>query len=125
MIFEKHIQPEIDIFILKYKELCNYGETRERLECFLLHTRTIYDFLSKKDREFKDAIAIDFIGKNIKLKSFPIKKDRLDQQLAHISYERLSSKQTNLFDLKDSLYKSIINGLREFNKKSVSKFIIH
>lgn len=113
----KDIQGEIDIFIECYEKLIMFGETREIHDCFLLHARGLYDFLNTplNKRRNKDAIVVDFIQKNIPLNDFPVSKKRLDQQLAHISYERLSPKQVDLFIFKNEIFKSIINGLTEFN----------
>ena len=115
---KKDIQGEIDIFVACYKKLLEFGETRESLECFLLHARTLFDFLVTSERYKHDVIATDFIQESIKLDDFPIEKERIDQQLVHISYDRLEPRHANLFISIDGIYKSIINGLDEFNKKA-------
>lgn len=120
-----HVDKEVNIFNECYKRLSGEIEgfsedPQKRIchDCFLIHARNLYYFLcEEKKPRYKDSDvnATDFEASLIKLDNIPIKK--IDKQLAHITWHRITEDQEDLFPLNQIIYETIINALIEYNKK--------
>ena len=114
-IIDTHVSREVDIFNKCFRRLNNKPEEPNKriyLECFLLHTRSLFDFLCTKKKQDDDVSVADFLVDSIQLeKNIPIKK--INKQLSHITYSRL--KPLELHKKKKLIYKTIHKALEEYN----------
>ena len=110
-----HISEEVNIFNECFLRLNNKPKEPNKrifLECFLLHTRNLFDFLCTKKKQDDDVSVTDFLMDSIQLeKNIPIKK--INKQLSHITYSRL--KPLELHKKKKLIYKTIHKALEEYN----------
>ena len=97
------------------------SEDKVALECFLLHARNLVDFFNTTTRvkqskgRADDVIAEEIIGRSIDIILPGDTKDRINKQLQHISYNRLSSKQRSLFEERSVIYQLVKDGLEKYN----------
>lgn len=120
----RHVKWEINMFLHCYNKL-NSGlkskggnERRVFLECFLLHSRNLMDFLWNNPGKnfYDDVLAIHFVNFHKFNKKLGNIKERINKQLLHITYDRSSPRQISLLSEIDFIYKSIIEGLEKYNE---------
>ncbi len=116
-----HINVEISTLNECYNKL-KIGEDKIAFECFLLHTRNLFDFLNTTTKKHEDdVIAKEIIGNEITT-TFPgDTKDRINKQLQHISYSRLSD-QRGLYEKRSAIYQSVKDGLEEYNSQASKEY---
>ena len=127
-----HINGEIGMFIWCYERIrhkidkLDGHEKRMVHECFLLHARNLADFLWKEKSKYPDDVSVvNFSVKDItKPRSQEFKKirKRIDKQLSHITFNRLSDKQIDLLPKTEKIYEIIMNGLKEYNSKARTEY---
>jgi len=129
-----HINGEIDMFIWCYERIrhkidkLDGHEKRMVHECFLLHARNLTDFLWKEKSKYSDdVLAVNFLVKDItkpRCQEFKKIRKRIDKQLSHITFNRLSDKQIDLLPKTEKIYEIIMNGLKEYNSKARTEYKI-
>lgn len=141
-IIQRDVQGEYDTLKACYKRFISNGsgepERRIYSDCFLLHARNLIDFLCNKrvresycnkcgekisKKEWKDdVLMIDFVRDEKhfeKINVVPIKAgvqspyNRINKQLLHIDYSRLSDKQFNFFD-EEEYYKKMFESIKKY-----------
>ena len=102
------------------------------LEGFLLHLRNLRDFFYSKTAKPDDVLAADFFEDPHKWQSVrpPLatvveeKRDRLNRQLAHLSYSRLSFQKSwgNIGEMLSEVMKTVSAFLRSLPQEKASWF---
>ncbi len=132
---KSHIDGEIKIFKECYQKIKDITEKiedkdkrdkhRMELECFLLHSRNLLDFLlDKKFGKNSDVLISDFIKNEEKreeinkiLSDLNLESDiykRINKQLSHITYSRLDNNRLiGFFDQSKKIYEKIIEALKK------------
>lgn len=136
----KHINGEVEIFLdcykrLKEEEFTRYNNDRIITECFLLHARCLFEFLSEKESKYDNILAIHYTGKHIPINRGEVLIDKINKQLSHIAYERAepidffkkNDPPEKRYLIIDQIYLAIMAGIESYknNMKTILVDAIH